>query len=105
MKIFEWVSEIEDIYDKLIEKSKNDNLKEIEDLRAESEKALSESIQKKQELVNDALKSIRTDVNEKINEFQKKLTSIIQNYESNYEQNKKRIIDQIITKLELDFNA
>ncbi|MFW9829347.1 MAG: hypothetical protein ACFFEY_17365 [Candidatus Thorarchaeota archaeon] len=105
MKIFDWVTEIEDIYDKLIEKSKNDNLKEIEDLRAESEKILSESIQKKQELVNDALKSINIDVNKKINEFQKKLTSIIQNYESNYEQNKKRIIDQIITKLELDFNA
>ena len=105
MKIFEWAKEIENVYKDLIEKSKNQNLKEIEILRVENEQLIDESLQKKQNLVNIALKSLNKDVKKEISQFEENLKSILKNFEQDYNQNKKKIINDIIKSLGMDFNG
>jgi len=105
MKIFNWVKDLENIYAKLIEEAKNDNLKEIEELKAENEKFINETLQRQQQFVNHILKSTSEDVTKKVNEFQEKLKTILQNFELYYNQNKKSITSEIISKLGLDFVA
>ena len=69
MEIFDWAKEIERIYEELIEKTKNENLAEIQALREEQEKTLGRSMEQKQTIVNNALKVLSEKVNKEIESF------------------------------------
>ena len=63
------------------------------------------SLQKKKNLVNIALKCFNKEVNIEILQFEENLKRILKKFEQDYDQNKKKIIKEIIKKLGLDFNA
>lgn len=105
MRIFEWAKDLEKVYKDLIEKAKEQNLKEIEELQKENQKSLEETQNSKGDLVTKALNSLRDDVNTEISQFKKKLEKILNDYDQSYNQNKNNLIDKIINELGLDFNA
>jgi len=105
MAIFEWVKEIEKIYEDLIEKAKKESLSEIQIFRDEQEKVLDKTLQKKQNMINLALKSVNEEVDTEIGFFKTNLEKTLKEIESNYEQNKIILIRDIIHKLGLDFDA
>jgi len=105
MAIFDWVKEIEKIYEDLIEKAKKESLSEIQIFRDEQEKVLDKTLQKKQNIVNLSLKSVNEEVDTDIGFFKTNLEKTLKEIESNYEQNKIMLIKDIIHKLGLDFDA
>jgi hypothetical protein len=105
MAIFDWVKEIEKIYEELIEEAKKESLSELQNFRDEQEKMVDENLQKKQNIINIALKSLKEEVNKEIGFIKTNMERQLKEIESNYEQNKIILIKEIINKLRLNFNA
>ena len=105
MRIFDWTKDLEKIYDELLKKAKEQNLKEIEEHRKNNEKSLEETQKIKQDLVTGALNSLQNDVNKEISQFIKNLEKILNEFEQSYNQKKTVLINEIIDKLGLDYSA
>ncbi|MFX0057798.1 MAG: hypothetical protein ACFE85_03345 [Candidatus Hodarchaeota archaeon] len=105
MKIFEWIKDIEKVYEDLIEKAKEESLIEIQTFRKEQEKFLEDSIQTKQNNVKEVLKSLNKETKEEIRIFKEKLESKLKLVKSNYERKMEELIEEIITKAGLNFNV
>lgn len=105
MEIFNWAKDIEKIYIELIEKSKKENLDEIQSFRTEQEKILEASFQKRQNLVRDVLQKLSDDVENEISSFKDKISSITDDIVKNYKKSKPQIIEKLIKQLGLDLNA
>ncbi len=105
MRIFDWAKDLEEVYNDLLKKAKEQNLKEIDELRKNNEKSLEETQKTKQDLVKGALNSLQNDVNKEISQFKKNLEKILIEFEHSYNQNKTVLINKIIDKLGLDFSA
>ena len=103
MEIFNWVKEIEDIYENLIDKSKKENLAEINDLRSIQEKFLDEKIKEKQEFVKSASNANAKDIDDANNLLKEDLKNILKKIEVNYQEKKEKLIQLIIEKLGFDF--
>jgi hypothetical protein len=105
MKIFEWMKDIEKVYNDLIEKAKEENLIEIQNFRKEQEKILEVYLQKKQNIVKNILSSLNTETNEGVKVFKEDIKSKLEAVKASYENEKKNLLDKIITKIGLDFNV
>ena len=105
MEIFDWAKEIERIYEELIEKTKNENLAEIQALREEQEKTLGRSMEQKQTIVNNALKVLSEKVNKEIESFKSKLNYLIDELKNNYDIKKPELTNVLLKKLGLDFDG
>lgn len=105
MRIFDWAKDLEKVYDDLLEKAKEQNLKEIEELKKKNDISLEETHKIKQDLVTKALNSLQNDVNKEISHFAEKLEKILNEFEQVYNQNKTVLINEIIDKVGLDFSA
>ena len=105
MEIFKWAKEIEKIYVELIEKSKKENLDEIQSFRIEQEQILEDSFEKKQNLVKDALQALSGDVDKEISSFKDKISTNIGDIVKNYKVAKPHIIKKVIQQLGLDLNG
>jgi len=103
MEIFKWVKDIEKVYSDLIEIAKKENLEELVQFRADQEKTLESLLSKKQEILSLAFKNLSLEVNEEIENFDKKLESSIKKIEKNYQKNKDLIKKSILEKLGFDF--
>jgi len=103
MKIFEWVEEVEKIYENLIENAKKESLDELERLRTEQEKNMEERIENNRKIVESALKSLSENLNnedifitEKIKDFKEKM-------EITYKNSKETLFNTIIKEIGFDF--
>ncbi|MFW9821679.1 MAG: hypothetical protein ACFFE4_02010 [Candidatus Thorarchaeota archaeon] len=103
MKIFDWVEEIENIYKNLIDKSKEENLTELENLRSEQEKYMEEKIDTNHKIVNSALNSLikklddkNTFITEKLKEFKTKMAE-------QYLNSKEELFKLLIKDIGFDF--
>ena len=103
MNIFEWVEEVEKIYEDLIENAKKENLAELESLRSEQEKNMEERIENNRKIVDSALKSLLENLNnedisitEKVKDFKKKM-------ENTYQNSKESLFETIIKEIGFDF--
>lgn len=105
MEIFKWVKELEKVYEDLIEEAQKESLNEIQTLRDEQEKILNESLQKKQDFINLAIKSLLEEVNKEIGGFKKNLENKLKEIEIHYEKTKENTINILTNKLGLDFNV
>jgi len=99
MEIFKWAKDIEKIYIELIEKSKKENLEEIQSFRAEQEQILADSIQERQNLVKSVLQTLSEDIEKE------KVSKAIGNIVKKYEITKPQILEKAIQQLGLDLNA
>ena len=105
MEIFKWMKEIEEVYIELIEKAKKENLDDIEKLKNDQDNHVEKILLTKQELINSALKSLSEELEQKENDFKKKISQILKKNEINYEENKIQLISSVIKQLELEFDA
>jgi len=105
MEIFKWAKDLEKIYIDLIEKSKKENLEEIQIFKIEQEANLTDSNQKRQNLVREVLKALSDEINKEIASFKDIIAKSINIIVKDYEEVKPQIIDKIIQQLSLDLNA
>ncbi len=103
MEVFNWVNDIEKVYEDLIEKAKDINLTEIKVSREKQEKVLEALLKQKNELTTTSLKNLSADVQDRIKDFRKKLNEAINNIENVYQKEKKNLEDLILEKLGFDF--
>ena len=103
MDFFEWVKDIETVYEDLIGNAKKLNLNEIEEYRKEQDEKFDDFITKINVLVNTALGNLTVDSDIKTNTFEKKLDKAIQNIETEFKKNLENLQKLIIEEVGLDF--
>ena len=103
MDFFEWVKDIERVYEGLIHNAKKLNLNEIEEYRKEQDEKFDDVITKINVLVNTALGNLTVDSDIKTNTFEKKLDKAIQNIETEFKKNLENLQKLIIEEVGLDF--
>ncbi len=105
MEIFKWVKDIEQLYENLIEKTKEENFAEIQNLKNQQETLLEKNLAENQKFVSLALKSLSKDVDNEIKILEQNLEAAIKNLEINYQKNRKNLDKLIIEKLGFDFSV
>lgn len=103
MKIFEWVEEIERIYDELVEKAKKENLEDIRKERTVQEKLLEDTIRNNQEIINNALATVSKKGKEESIKFEELLMNLCNKIEKYYYENREVLINSIFKELGFDF--
>ena len=103
MDLFEWIRDIQKVYDDLISNSKNINLKEIEKFREDQDKKFESFLTKINVLVNTALGNLAVDSDIKSNTFEKKLNNALKNIEVEFQKNMSNLENLIIEEIGLDF--
>lgn len=103
MDLFEWVKDIEKVYEDLIGNAKKLNLNEIEEYRKEQNEKFEDFIIKINVLVNTAIGNLTVESDIKTNTFEKKLDKAIQNIETEFKKNLENLQKLIIEEVGLDF--
>ncbi len=103
MDFFEWVNDIEKVYEDLIGNAKKLNLNEIEEYRKEQDEKFDDFITKINVLVNTALGNLTVDSEIKTNTFEKKVNKAIQNIETEFKKKLENLQKLIIEEVGLDF--
>lgn len=103
MEIFEWVEEIEKIYDDLIEKAKKGSLEDIRKARMSQEQDMEKIIYKNQEIINEASAKVSKEVSAKSKSFEELVKNLCSKIEKDYQDNKKGLTSLLFEKLGFDF--
>ena len=103
MKIFEWVEEIERIYEELVEKTKKESLEDIRKERSAQEKLLEDTTRKNQDIINNALKTVSKKLSAESAKFEELLMNLRNNIEKYYYDNKEDLINSIFKEVGFDF--
>lgn len=99
MEIFKWIEDIEKIYKDLIEKAKQESLKEIQILREEQENQIELSLKNKREIFNAAIKNLSESVKVETKSLEDKLGKIINNIEIDFKKHNEKLIELINDKI------
>ena len=102
-KFFDWIKDIEIIYENLIKNAKEINLKNIEDFREMQRKKFEVFLEKKNDLVNNALINLTVDSKAQTKIFEDQMDDAIEKIESEFQKQIGNIYELIIDKLGLDF--
>ncbi|MHA2037234.1 MAG: hypothetical protein ACW98X_12415 [Promethearchaeota archaeon] len=103
MDVFEWVKDIEDLYENLINNAKDINLKDIEEFREQQRKQFESFVEKKNELVNNALITLATSGDTQIKEFEDQIDKAIKKIEVQFQEEISNLHKLIIVEMGLDF--
>ncbi|MHA1932090.1 MAG: hypothetical protein ACW96X_06095 [Promethearchaeota archaeon] len=103
MDLFEWIKDIERLYEDLINNAKDINLKDIEDFRDQQRKQFEAFIERKNDLVNDALITLTTSGDSQINEFGDQIDNAIKKIEVQFQKEIENLHKIIIDEMGLDF--
>lgn len=103
MDIFEWVRDIETVYEDLINNAKNINLKDIEEFREEQATNFDTFITKINVLVNTAIGNLTFAVDNETNTYEKDLNNAIKKIEVDFKKKIGNLQKLIIEEVGLDF--
>ena len=103
MEVFEWVRDIERVYEELINKAKNTNLKDIEEFRQEQAEKFDTFITKINVLVKTAIGNLTVALDQETNSYEKDLDNAIKKIEADFKKNIKNLQKLIIEEVGLDF--
>lgn len=103
MEIFNWIKDIEKIYENLISKARDANLAEIEEFRVAQEKILGELLDQKKKNVNDTLLLLSDGLKSNIKSFEEELEISIKNMDKAYQEKVEDLKKLIIDKLGMNF--
>ena len=103
MDLFEWIRDIQKVYEDLVNNAKNINLKEIEEYREDQDKKFETFLSKMNVLVNTALGNLAVYIDDKTNTFEKNLNHAIKNIEVEFQKNIGNLEKLIIEEVGLDF--
>jgi len=103
MSIFNWVKDIEETYDELIEKAQNENKSELNKLKEQEETNLKETLDEKGNFIERVLNELKQDLNFRISNFKQKIDKEIEKTEKDYKNNQDQIIKQVLSDIGVDF--
>ena len=103
MDLFKWVKDLEDLYENLLEKTKNENLEEIQNFKEKRQKIIDNSIANKQKFVSMALKTLSDDINNEIQKLRQDLDKVINKIVTEFLKDRKNLEKSVIEKLGFDF--
>jgi len=103
MNLFEWVKDIERVYDNLINNAKNANLKEIEEFREEQNQNFESFLTKINVLINTAIGNLTVEVDKETNIYEKNLDNAIKKIEVDFKKNIGNLQKLIIENVGFDF--
>lgn len=99
MELFNWLSDIEKIYETLINEAKEESIAEIQSLIDKEKKDVETVLRKKQESVDLVLKGFSKEVKGYLENFEKKDNDEIKTIKATYQNNKNRLIEISLEKL------
>ncbi len=103
MNLFEWVKDIERVYDNLINNAKNANLKEIEEFREEQNQNFESFLNNINVLINTAIGNLTVEVDKETNIYEKNLDNAIKKIEVDFKKNIGNLQKLIIENVGFDF--
>lgn len=103
MDIFKDLKEIEDIYENLKEKVKDDHLTEVKGFKVKTVSKLEESIKIKRNLIESILNSITEEFRVYSQDFQVNYNRIVEDLEKEFQNNKQKIADLILKEMGIIF--
>jgi len=103
MNLFEWVKDIERVYDNLINNAKNANLKEIEEFRVEQNQNFESFLNNINVLINTAIGNLTVEVDKETNIYEKNLDNAIKKIEVDFKKNIGNLQKLIIENVGFDF--
>jgi hypothetical protein len=103
MDLFEWVKDIENVYEDLIQNAKKLNLDEIEEYREEQTGKFEDFVTKINVLVKTAIGNLTVDIDAKTNTFDKELGDALRNIEVEFQKKIKNLKKIIIEEIGFNF--
>ena len=103
MDIFEWVKDIEKVYEDLINNAKTVNLKDIEEFRQEQAENFDTFITKINVLVKTAIGNLTVALDNETNAFEKDFNKAIKKIENNFKKKIGNLEKLIIKEVGIDF--
>ena len=103
MDLFEWIKDIEKVYEDLINNAKEINLNDIEEFRDQYRKRLEFFIDEKNELINNALISLSIEVDKETKVFEEQMDIALKHIKNQFQKEIKNLQELIIVEVGLDF--
>lgn len=103
MRIFEWIKDLEKVYQQLIEKARQEHSLEIQVFKEQQENLLKEMLKKNHDLVNLSLESLSEDVSSGTRSYENELDEALKKIENDYHKKKDKLAIQIIKELGFNF--
>jgi len=103
MSIFNWVKDIEETYDELIEKAQKENKSELNNLKEQEETNLKQTLDKKRNFIERVLNELKQDIDFRISNFKQKINKEIEKTEKDYKSIQDQIIKQVLSDIGVDF--
>ncbi len=103
MKLFEMLSDIEKVYENLINKAKEESSTDIQSIKEELENDLKSTLKKKNEYVDLVLKDVSKELNDSMEKYENHFSEAIKKIDLNYQNNKANLAELITKKLGYDF--
>ncbi len=103
MDLFEWLKDIEKVYEDLINNAKEINLNDIEEFRDQYRKRLEFFIDEKNELINNALINLSIEVDKETKVFEEQMDNALKHIKNQFQKEIKNLQELIIVEVGLDF--
>lgn len=103
MDLFEWIKDIEKVYEDLINNAKEINLNDIEEFRDQYRKRLEFFIDEKNDLINNALINLSIEVDKETKVFEEQMDSALDYIKKQFQKEIKNLQELIIEEVGLDF--
>ena len=103
MDLFEWIKDIEKVYEDLINNAKEINLNDIEEFRDQYRKRLEFFIDEKNELINNALINLSIEVDKETKVFEEQMVNALKHIKNQFQKEIKNLQELIIVEVGLDF--
>ena len=103
MALFKWLSDIEKVYETLINEAKEESITEIQSLIDKEKKDVETILKKEQESFDLLLKGFSKEVKGYLENFEKRDNEEIKKIEATYQNNKNKLIEISLEKLGYDF--
>ncbi len=103
MDVFDWLKDIEKVYEDLIDNSKVINLEDIEEFREQYRKRFEFFLEEKNEVVNKAIMTLATDINKETKVFENQIDNALNHIKTEFQKEIENLHKLIIEEIGLDF--
>ncbi len=103
MDLFEWLKDIEIVYEDLINNAKEINLNDIEEFRDQYRKRLEFFIDEKNDLINNGLINLSIEVDKETKVFEEQMDDALKYIKKQFQKEIKSLHELIIEEVGLDF--
>ncbi len=103
MDLFNWLKDIEKVYEDLIDNSKVVNLEDIEEFRAQHRKRFEFFLEEKNEVINTAITTLANDVNKETEVYENHIDTALNQIKTEFQKEIEMLHKFMIEEIGLDF--